>query len=225
LNPVYKISVTGGVGGDISMTATTPKSTDMLKDKTHVLAPLKIATTKTGTYSDGVEQTGTEFYLSATRQEFASADCIEINRISAVDAGFDRCERYEFSVLAGAGLKKDHIELAGYLGEAKNSLSVKAKDPLDVNLKDGVYLKYDTQWFDVVNGKLTFKEAKLRELIEDIINDELNGLALALNVSGDVETINGYTSVITYNVANQTLSLDSADSISTRIASRSNTTA
>lgn len=229
-NPMYEISATGGggVSTQINMTATTPKSTDTYENGTHVLAPLKISTTENGTYSDGVEQKGTKFYLSATRQEFDSSDCISIV-CSADDANaLNRSERYNFSVLTGAGLMKvvnGDGDPGGVLGYADKLLRVKAKDPIDVNSDDGVYLKYDTQWFDVVNGKLTFKEAALRSLISDIINSELSNLALALNVSGDVETINGYTSVITYNVENQTLSLDSADSISTRIASRSNTTA
>lgn len=227
-NPVYKISVTGGGGVEtpISMTATTPESSSSLGNGTNVLAPLKISTTKNGTYSDGVEQTGTEFYLSATRQEFSMGDCITVVQSQREDNGPNRWEQYDFSVDTGAGLDKEPITpTPTNFGEAKYTLVVKADDPIKVD-SNGVGLKYDSNWFSLdTNGALTFNEAKLQELIEGIINEELSNLALALNVSGDVEAINGYASFITYDVPNQTLNLDSPDAVSTKIAARNNTTA
>lgn len=240
LNPVYKISVTGG-GGDISLTATTPESPNDLGNGTKVLAPLKISTSETTGYAAGAAQTGTEFYLSATRQEFSMNDCIEVVQIdrSTPDSVSNRYERYDFSVQTGDGLVKDRVTPAPTdFGNAKSTLKVQPADPIKVDA-NGVGLKY-TDWFlldETADNALTFNEAKLQGLIEGIINEELNKLSLALNVSGDVETIRsvyGDTRTVTYTVGNpgaESLHIDeynklalnagtveNPDSVSTKIA-------
>lgn len=230
-NPVYEISATGG-GGDIKMTPINPSDADVytMDNSETLLPPLVISNSENGTYVSEGSVTGSEFYLNVVEKRIYTPDCISVTRstMSFSDSSVPRFENfhYEVDIAQDGGLDKiDKTITPTGKGIGSKSLAVKAADPIKVDA-NGVGLKYDTDWFDLnSNGELTFKEAKLRELIEDIINDELSNLALALNVSGDVETINGYASVITYNVANQTLNLDSTDSISTRIASRSNTTA
>ncbi len=208
-NPVYEISATGG-GGDISVTATTPESPNYLGNGTHVLAPLKISTTETGTYSVGVEQTGTKFYLSATRQEFSMSDCISVVQSQRMDNGSNRWEWYDFSVSAGLGLeKKDISEPSSYFGDAKRFIQVKADDnsPIKVTIA-GVGLNYDTEWFDVVNGKLTFKEAQLQTLITTIINNAISAASVQVGAQGDIMNVTAaYTRKISYDTAG-TISLD-----------------
>lgn len=218
--PVYKISVTGGggVGSSVSMTATTAGSTNNTWDGAPVLAPLKISTTKTGTYSVDVPQTGNEFYLSATRQEFYAGDCIEIRRILRRDVGPDQYERYAFSVLTGSGLEKvDIAELVGYIGEAENAIRVKAdpNSPIKVT-SDGVGLRYDDTWFKVENGVLTLDTAelddyiteKLESIVADAVaeasSDIIRNSVAAISISGDIISGDGTSQSLIYNTTSNT---------------------
>lgn len=155
-SPRYKISADET---QISVTATTSESADWFENNEHVLAPLKISTTENGTYTVGSTQEGTEFYLSATRHEFHTPDCIKIDRYDNSDEGPDRYEMYNFSVVTGLGLKKiDNGEPLPVLGYAQKALAVKADPNSPINVSaDGVGLSYDGQWFKVENGVLTFK--------------------------------------------------------------------
>lgn len=231
-NPEYEISVTDGGGGgttSIKMTATTPEST--INDASYkVLAPIKISTTKNGGYSDGVAQEGTEFYLSAMRQEFHMRDCIGITYIDYNDDGPDRHIWYSLDVSAGLGLTKKFIQLPSTdLGEADRALEVAAGLGLELGAKDGtlgtlhvkadpnspikvdadgVGLDYDTAWFDVVNGKLTFKEAQLQTLINGIINTALSNAAVQVGAQGDIMNVTAaYIRKISYDTTG-TISLD-----------------
>lgn len=212
--PRYEISATGGGEVEVSMTATTSESTAKLEGNTSVLAPLKISTTEGEDYSVGEAKTGTEFYLSATRQEFDSSDCISIERSEYKDEGPDRYERYNFSVVTGYGLKKvPNGEPLGYLGEADNVLQVKAENPIKVSkdgvglnyenpikvTSNGVGLNYDTNWFDVVNKKLTFigdvgvKEASFGPGVTRIVGTI--GGAQWGEVGGEFSCVNGQLTV------------------------------
>lgn len=209
-NPVYKISVTGG-GGDISMTATTPESPNDLGNSTKVLAPLKISTTNTTDYEAGVAKVGTEFYLSATRQEFSMNDCIEVVQIdrSTLDTGSNRFERYDFSVLTGEGLMKDPVTPAPTdFGRAKHTLKVKVDAPIKVDSNDGVGLDYDTAWFDVVNGKLTFKEAQLQTLITTIINNAISAASVQVGAQGDIMNVTALAARMIHYDTTGTINLD-----------------
>ena len=213
LNPVYKISVTGGggVATSISMTATTPESSDDLGNGTRVLAPLKISTSATTGYVVGAAQTGTEFYLSATRQEFSMQDCITVVQSdrSSPDSVSNRYERYAFSVQTGDGLVKDPVTPTPTdFGSAKSTLKVKVAEPIKVDATNGVGLDYDTTWFDVVNGKLTFKEAQLQTLITTIINNAISNASVQVGAQGDIMNVTAaYTRKISYDTAG-TISLD-----------------
>lgn len=208
LNPVYRISVVGGEGGAIRLTATTPESSDYLGDGTRVLAPLKISTTRNGTYSAGVAQTGTEFYLSATRQEFSMDDCISVAQIdrSTPDTGSDRFEAYDFSVNTGDGLIKEQITPAPTnFGDATHTLKVKPAPPIKVDAS-GVGLDYDTAWFELDGSTLTFKEDKLQELITNAINNAINAAlssaAVQVGVQGDIMNVTAAVStMIHYDTA------------------------
>ena len=212
----YALTFIGDIGDDtqISVTATTPESTAKLEGDTSVLAPLKISTTEDGTYSVDEEQTGTEFYLSTTRQEFDSSDCISIVRSEYKDEGPDRYERYNFSVVTGYGLKKvPNGEPLGYLGEADNVLQVKAENPIKVTsngvglkyenpikvTSNGVGLNYDEQWFNVTNGQLTFigdvgvKEASFGPGVARIVGTI--GGAQWGEVGGEFSCVNGQLTV------------------------------
>jgi hypothetical protein len=237
LNPVYRISVVGGEGGAISMTPVNPSGADVytMDNAETLLPPLVISNSENGTYESENTVTGSEFYLNVVEKRIYTPDCISVTRstMSFSDSSVPRFENfhYEVDIVPDSGLVKKPKDLhASNTGKGigSKSLAVKPAAPIKVD-SNGVGLNYDTEWFDLnSNGELTFNEAKLRELIEDIINDELSNLALALNVSGDVETIvgNGVTR-ITYAVgsgnSNNVLSLDAmvdgdpGKAISTRI--------
>lgn len=227
LNPVYKISVTGG-GGDISLTATTPESPNDLGNGTNVLAPLKISTSETTGYAAGAAQTGTEFYLSATRQEFSMNDCISVLQIDRWDNGPNRYERYSFSVLTGDGLDKKQLtpEPADF-GNAKCELVVQPADPIKVD-SNGVGLKY-TDWFlldETADNALTLNTNKLDEYITNKLNSLVNAAVAAasstiiqnsvaeISISGDIVSGGSTSRSLVYNTtANTALSLNDTGTI------------
>lgn len=203
--PVYEISVTGGGGGGgdddttpISMTATTPEGPDPSNSYARP-APLKISTSQTGYYEAGVEKTGTTFYLSALRYDFAGGDCISIGYTQKQDEKntSERSISYMLELATGDGLDKVNIYSPNqHLGEASYKLVVKPKPPITVD-SNGVGLKY-TDWFSLdatADNALTLNEAKLDEYITNKLNSIVNAAveAAATSIASNSNIVVGVT--------------------------------
>ena len=114
----------------------------------------------------------------------------------------------------GQGLATKDLEVDAGLGlelgskdGSSGTLHVKPAEPIKVD-SNGVGLKYDTNWFDVVNGELTFKEAQLKTLIEGIISTALSTASVQVGAQGDIMNVTAaYTRMIRYDTAG-TISLD-----------------
>lgn len=214
LNPVYKISFVRGEGDAIILNPVNPSGNDVytMDNEETLLPPLVISTSRNGTYKSEGSVTGTEFYLNVVEKRIYTPDCISVTRstMSFSDSSVPRFENfhYEVDIAPDRGLDKiDKTTTSTGKGIGAKSLVVKPADPIKVDA-NGVGLKYDAVWFDVVNGELTFKEAALKDLIDELITEALRDASVQVGAQGDIMNVTAaYTRKISYDTAG-TISLD-----------------
>ena len=234
-NPVYKISVAGGggVATPITLEPVNPTTDMSLNDGSTLQDPLVISTDG-GAYRTGAETgtapSGTSFKLNVVAQIPRTYDCISVRKNMTVDyTNVPRREYLYYELSLGEGLTSVDRTDAGSRGQglatkdlevdaglglelgskdgSSGTLHVKPAEPIKVD-SNGVGLKYDTNWFDVVNGELTFKEAQLKTLIEGIISTALSTASVQVGAQGDIMNVTAaYTRMIRYDTAG-TISLD-----------------